>query len=64
MRTKVDPNAKDAFQQRAKEKDAPRDELFSPDAATSEVAKEYINEQVVEKPKRIKVGKPGFRGKF
>lgn len=64
MRTKVDPESKDAFHQRAKEKDAQRDELFGPDAATSQVAREYVKEQVVEKPKRIKVGKPGFRGKF
>lgn len=64
MRTQVDPNADDAFQQRAKEKDAQRDELFGPNVISSEIAKEYIKEQVAEKPKRIKVGKPEFRSKF
>lgn len=64
MRTNVDPNADDALQQRAKEKDAQRDELFGPDAASSEIAKKYVTEQVVEKPKRIKVGKPEFPSKF
>lgn len=64
MRTKVDPDAKDAFEQRAREKDAQREELFSSNAADTEAATEYMRKQVVEKPKRIKVGKPAFRSKF
>ena len=64
MRTKVNPDAKDAFEQRTREKEAQREELFSSEAANSEAAKEYMRKQVVEKPKRIKVGKPGFRSKF
>lgn len=64
MRTNVDPDAADAFKQRAKEKDAQRDELFGSGGADSQVMKDYVRQQVIEKPNKIKVGKPGFRSKF
>lgn len=64
MRTKVNPGAKDAFQQRAKEKETQREELFGPEAVDSGAAKEYARQQVEQKPKRITVSKPEFRGKF
>ena len=64
MRTNVDPNTDDAFEQRAKEKDAQREELFGTGAADSQSAKDYVRQQVIEKPKKIKVGKPGFSPRF
>lgn len=64
MRTNVDPNVADVFEQRAKEKEAQREELFGLEATNSQAIKDYMRQQVIEKPKRIKVGKPDFRSVF
>jgi hypothetical protein len=61
MRTKIDPEDKDLFRLRIKEKDEQREELFEAD---SSAAREYQHKQLDETPKRIKVGKPAFRPRF
>lgn len=61
MRTSIDPDNKELFRLRLKEKDAQREELFEAD---SDAAREYQHKQLNENPKRIKVGKPAFRPRF
>jgi hypothetical protein len=61
MRTKIDPENKDLFRLRLKEKDEQREELFDSDSA---IGREYQHKQVSENPKRIKVGKPAFKPRF
>lgn len=64
MRTDIKPSDDDVFQRRLREKDSEREELFAPENRDSVEANEYVHQQTVIKPKRIHVGKPGFKPKF
>lgn len=64
MRTNLDIDCDDLFARRLLEKQAQSEELFSSENGNSEGFQAYMKEQLIEKPKRIRVGKPAFAPKF
>lgn len=64
MRSELDPDSENLFERRQQEKDAQREALFAKSNAQSAEFKSYVRQQIIEKPKRISVGKPAFAPKF
>lgn len=64
MRTDLSIHSKNLFALRLLEKEAQSEALFAHQNVNSEEFQAYIKEQVIEKPKRISVGKPAFAPKF
>jgi hypothetical protein len=64
MRSDLDVDSENLFERRQQEKEAQREALFGKEKAHSVEFQSYVQQQVVENPKRISVGKPAFSPKF
>lgn len=64
MRTDIPIDSENLFELRQREKDAQSEKLFGQHMSDSNEFQAYVEQQVFEKPKRLKIGKPAFAPKF
>lgn len=60
MRPGLDPDSENLFERKQQEKDAQGEAMFAKSNAYSAEFKSYVRQQIIEKPRRISVGKPAF----